>query len=60
MDDPDAALTAALDLARELVDDPNATPEAIELAGKLLGLHEWLRRGGPLPAAWAAAGRSTD
>lgn len=51
--DPDAALTELLDIARA-IDNAYALTgdQAVDMAVRFLGLHEWLTGGGYLPAAW--------
>lgn len=53
--DPNENLRLQLKLAEYLVDnDPKPGEfESTELAELVLDLHEWLRKGGFLPSAWA-------
>ncbi|APQ42343.1 hypothetical protein PBI_RICH_84 [Mycobacterium phage Rich] len=53
--DPDANLAETLGLARgimQFAEDHDA--QAVRLAELTLALHEWIDRGGFLPAAWSA------
>ena len=58
--DPDAALRRIIELAERAVDaDPGKLPDyetvldlATELAETVLGLDEWIRKGGFLPEDW--------
>lgn len=56
--DPDATLAELLDDARGVLarDDATGTEDAghVELAQKVVALHDWIMGGGYLPAAWMA------
>lgn len=61
--DPDAALTECLDLANDVLNDEaefypdNLGQDAIALAERFIAIHEFITKGGFLPAAWRV-GRS--
>ncbi|AYB70628.1 hypothetical protein SEA_SERENDIPITOUS_87 [Mycobacterium phage Serendipitous] len=51
--DPDANLVEQLGLARGIVQfSEDHDPQAVRLAELVLAQHEWIDRGGYLPAAW--------
>ncbi|QFP94706.1 HNH endonuclease [Mycobacterium phage LilMcDreamy] len=56
--DPDALLSDLLDDARGVLarDDQTGTEDAghVDLARKVVDLHDWIDRGGFLPQAWRA------
>ncbi|QBI96445.1 hypothetical protein SEA_DONNY_87 [Mycobacterium phage Donny] len=53
--DPDANLAEQLGLARGIVQfAEDHDPQAVRLAELVVSLHEWIDRGGFLPAAWQA------
>lgn len=50
--DPNAALKNTLELANQIVEDQNESADAIDLAESILGLDEWMTRGGFSPSKW--------
>ena len=53
--DPDAALAEMLDASRTVISQGGATDEqATYLAERALALHNWIDKGGFLPASWRA------
>lgn len=56
--DPSQTLADLLGSAREILAAEESSPEppsddTVALAERVLALHEWIERGGFLPAAWA-------
>jgi hypothetical protein len=60
--DPDANLEEQLSLAQSIIEGDNVDPEghhvapspedAERLAELVLALHEWIQKGGAMPAVW--------
>jgi hypothetical protein len=57
--DPERALTEILELAHELLDlDDEECCGARRLAELVIGLHEWLSKGGFPPSPWSPGKKS--
>jgi hypothetical protein len=51
--DVDAALTMALEIAHDIVNEkPTTAEDAVQLASDVIAIHEWIATGGFLPGAW--------